>query len=89
MHVFLSGACMLLTALDQSVKYQLVTHGPMLHSSLPCGRTLVLHSWSLTMLPWSVTQRTFLVLLPSPQSTEHWDSKKVTLNEFTFSLSVC
>lgn len=62
-----------LTALDQLVKYQLVTHGPMLHSSLPCGRALELHSMSLTTLPWSVMQRTLLVLRPIPQSTEHYD----------------
>lgn len=44
-------ARVLLTVLDQLVKYQLVTHGPMLHSSLPCGRALELHSWSFRMLP--------------------------------------
>lgn len=55
------------------MKYQLVTHGPMLHSSLPCGRALELHSMSLTTLPWSVMQRTLLVLRPIPQSTEHYD----------------
>lgn len=65
-----------LTALDQLVKYQLVTHGPMLHSSLPWGRALELHSTSLTTLPWSVMQRTLLVLLPIPQSTEHYEHTK-------------
>lgn len=63
-----------LTALDQLVKYQLVTHGPMLHSSLPCGRARELHSTSFTTLPWSVMQRTLLVLRPIPQSTEHYDN---------------
>lgn len=63
--------CVFLTVLDQSLKYQFVTQGPMLHSSLPCGRSLVLHSFSFTSLPWSLTQCTLLVLLPIPQSTEH------------------
>lgn len=63
--------CGLLTVLDHSVKYQLVTQGPMLHSSLPSGRRRALHSLSFTTLPWSLTQRTARVLLPTPQSTEH------------------
>lgn len=71
--ILLFYACVSLTVLDQLVKYQLVTHGPMLHSSLPCGRALELHSLSFTMLPWLVTQLTLLVLLPTPQSTEHYD----------------
>lgn len=66
----------LLTVLDQSVKYQLVTHGPMLHSSVPCGRALELHSFSFTALPSSLTQRTLLVLLPTPQSTEHCNRQR-------------
>lgn len=71
--------CVLLTVLDQLVKYQLVTQGPMLHSSLPCGRALEWHSFSFTTLPWSLTQRTLLVLFPTPQSTEHcnrWRGEK-------------
>lgn len=85
-HIFVPFACVcvcvLLTVLDQSVKYQLVTQGPMLHSSLPWGRNLELHSLSFTTLPWSLTQLTLLVLLPTPQSTEHcdrereWETKK-------------
>ena len=67
--------CVLLTVLDQLVKYQLVTHGPMLHSSLPSGRARELQSLSFTMLPWSLTQRTLLVLLPTPQSTEHCEKQ--------------
>lgn len=60
------------------MKYQLVTHGPMLHSSLPSGRARELHSTSLTTLPWSVMQRTLLVLLPIPQSTEHCEDDAET-----------
>lgn len=80
------GARVSLTVWDQLVKYQLVTQGPMLHSSLPCGRALELHSLSFTMLPWSLTQRTLLVLLPTPQSTEHcdeWRTRRMSMSRWT------
>lgn len=79
----------ILTVFVQSVKYQLVTQGPMWQSSVRCGRSLSLHSLSLIVLPWLLTQRTLLVLFPTPQSTEHCGKRCIITHADSSNMSMC